>query len=102
MTKEQGSFTFDLVHSDEQVLHGLRHLMGGEDYLAADDEDELLLQSHETMVIYRNVRKKYATEPGVKEGLRSIETFRTPEQGLEAAYRAALCRGGPTREASAL
>ena len=55
------------------------------------------------MVLYRNVRKKYSSTPQeIKEGLHSIETFQTPEKGLEAAYRAAVCRIGPTREASAL
>eukprot|EP00339_Tiarina_fusa_P005535 CAMPEP_0117004500 /NCGR_PEP_ID=MMETSP0472-20121206/5443_1 /TAXON_ID=693140 ORGANISM="Tiarina fusus, Strain LIS" /NCGR_SAMPLE_ID=MMETSP0472 /ASSEMBLY_ACC=CAM_ASM_000603 /LENGTH=281 /DNA_ID=CAMNT_0004705457 /DNA_START=52 /DNA_END=897 /DNA_ORIENTATION=+ len=101
---EPGLFTMNMVHSEEELLHGLKHLMGdvGSDCDEGDEPQQEFLRGHETMILYRNVRKKYSTEPGIKEGLHCIETFRTPEQGLEAAYRAALCRNGPVREASAL
>ena len=92
----------DMVHSEDELLHGLRHLMGGRS-TSKEGHDTNKLQGHETMVLYRNVRKKYSLAPQeIREGLHCIQTFRTPEKGLEAAYRAALCRGGAVREASVL
>jgi len=104
------SYNMDMIHSEDEVLHGLQHLlMGGEEVTDNnnnyfdDDDSATNLQGYETMTLYRNVRKKYSSTPKeIKEGLHCIETFRTPRQGLEAALRCALCREGPDREASAL
>ena len=89
------SITMDMVHSEDEILHGLQHLMRGRS-TSKEGHDTNKLQGHETMVLYRNVRKKYSLAPQeIREGLHCIQTFGTPAKGLEAAYRAALCRGGP-------
>jgi len=95
----KNTFTMDMIHSEDDVLHGLQHLIG---YDHAGNSTAL--QGHETMVLYRNIRKKYSSTPDkIKDyGLHCVSTFRTPEKGLETAYRSALCRQGPEREASAL
>lgn len=91
VTATTTSVAMDMVHSEEEIRHALTHLIGDS------------LRGNETMVIYRNVRKKYAAEDEtVREGIRSEGTFRTPEEGVVAAYRAGISESGASRRASAL
>ena len=86
-----------LIHSVGELAHGLQHILG-----------EQGLAGHEALVIYRNVRRKYAKDDKSKklmldlEGVRSMETFRNLDDGLEAAYKASICKAGPTRDCSAM
>ena len=93
----EGSFRsvcMDMIHSEEELRHGLQHLLREG------------LEEHETMTLYRNVRSKYARNEQekneVKNKLRGVEHFRTIEDGMLAAYRSSVCESGPMRHCSAL
>ena len=92
---EQGwSICMDMIHSEEDLRHGLEHLLRNG------------LAGHETLTLYRNIRSKYATDERdkntVEDGLRGVEHFRTIESGILAAYRSSVCELGTTRQCSAL
>jgi hypothetical protein len=52
MTEQsESAISMDLIHSEDELKHALSHLLGGA------DESRSSLQGHETMTLYRNVRK---------------------------------------------
>ena len=64
-----------------------------------------ILKRHETLMVYRNARNKYSDksrDSGTKAGVRGIESSRTVDDGIGAAYRARLCCRGVEREAPQL
>jgi hypothetical protein len=91
MTEQSKSaISMDLIHSEDEVKHALSHLLGGA------DESRSSLQGHETMTLYRNVRKKYVSgeylkEYDLKEGPKQVCTYRSVDRGLLAAYQAGCC-----------
>lgn len=98
MTEERNlSIATNMIHSEEEIRHALSHLLGRRGFGENGAEDGLdYLQGHETMTLYRNVRKKYVStdfwaDHSYNEGPSQVCTFRSIDQGLLAAYQAGCC-----------
>lgn len=85
--------TMDMVWSEDELRHAFHHLLKNP------------LKGNESLMVYRNARKKYSEafrQSPLKHGIRATESFRSIDEGIIATYRPAVCFRGVEREASAL